>query len=146
MDDLSVAYYAGIMDSDGHIGVNHVNKKLKRPGVAAVISITNRHRGILEEVQSSYGGGVHKRCSPSINKNWTQTYNWYCKGSTALEFLKAIYPHLRIKRRQAELAMEVLSLTANRETFRIGEDERNRRDAICAEMKVLNSFNKPKEA
>lgn len=96
-----VAYFAGLFDGDGSVGV--YNRSDKSGYISSVI-ITNTKREPLDELTSIFGGYVSVR--KQDYKKYKFLYNWHVYGKDQIRFLMAILPFLRIKRQQVELFLE----------------------------------------
>ncbi len=139
MDSTDLAYVAAFLDTDGWITVVPRNH---RTTYGPMVGLVNRHIGVLEWVQSLFGGAIKprniSRKAPHA-KNWSQTYDLNFRKNEMGHLLLMVHPYLRIKREQAELVMEILdTLHVERETYRIAPDVRIRREEIYQKMRQLN--------
>jgi len=98
-DDL--AYYAGFFDGEGSIMITHRTKKHYH---TLEIRITNTNYQVLKQFEDCFGGGVYK--GSVINWRYKPRWQWCISASKALAFLKLIYPYLRLKKKEAETAIE----------------------------------------
>ena len=99
---LSLEYLAGLVDGEGNIALRPSNKGKYRkyyPG----IQITNTYRPVLEMVLLQFGGRIDgpKRSRGSTKDCW----DWRATGDTARNLIRALIPHLIIKR---DIAVQVL--------------------------------------
>ena len=101
-----LAYAAVIIDGEGCICLSHQSTKKNRLGYSIVlrVQVSNTSEWLCNWLQFQFGGSVgtleeattrHKKC-----------YQWYIAARKAYAFLGEITPYLRIKRPQAELALE----------------------------------------
>ena len=139
--DLECAYLAGILDGEGEIGIHKMTERKSTKGYRhrLEIAITNTCKHILEFVQLRYGGNLHVK--QRYSEKHRVCYRWRVEGQTAIAFLKDIYPYLRIKRMQADIAFEFVKTLRT-----IGGDTRtpisdevfNIRDAHHNRIKTIN--------
>lgn len=106
MKQTSLAYAAGLIDSDGCIAIEKrepANYRLK-------VFVTNTDGRMLDWLKNNFGGHVrihHKRVG-NTNKQkstWKDSWNWIKLGGNASKFLNEIYPYLVIKKQQAKIAI-----------------------------------------
>lgn len=93
-----LAYIAGLVDGEGCIGFTQVGQYKTW---AVRVTITNTNLSILEWVQSIFGGRIQ---SFHGKKEWKVGYHLDIRWDSAVAFLEAIEPWLRIKKEQAWVA------------------------------------------
>lgn len=95
-------YLAGLVDGEGciHLGVT---KGTYRGRVT--IGMTEVALPLLKSLQAQWRGGIY--CSRQATDKWSAAWVWSVQGEPARELLMAIEPHLLLKKRQAQLALEV---------------------------------------
>ena len=95
------AYIAGILDGEGSVLLDkggsityHVRVKVYNtfPGIVEWIALTIGH------------GNIHKR--KKYSDDHKQGWEWCITGRRAIDLLKQLYPYLKIKKLQAEVAFE----------------------------------------
>lgn len=100
---VSVVYTAGFLDGEGCIGFS-----MKR-GAGTLylhVDLANTNREVLRALQARWGGALcpsnRKRTAESVRRK----LGYYLRlgGREAVPMLRAVYPHLIVKRRQAALA------------------------------------------
>lgn len=104
-----VAYVAGIIDGEGCIRV----KKTKpyrcqgraTPGYDASVQVKMVDRGAVEFVCKTIGGWVYLQKSGL--KSGRDQYTCQATGRQAEDGLRLVLPYLRVKRRQAELVLQL---------------------------------------
>lgn len=109
-----LAYLAGIFDGEGHVCIN---KMAQRKGMVAPffhldVGITNTDTDLISSLQDVYGGNVGQTGVKGQHR--TNCFRWRLSGPKTIEFLKLILPHLKIKRRQAEIAISFQQTIMNR--------------------------------
>lgn len=103
-DPLVLAYLAGVIDSDGFITINRSQRK-GQVYHAAVVGIAGTRREPHDLAASIFGGNVG--CyQPKISGHRPQ-FQWNRQGQSAINVIEAVYPYLRVKRANADLAAEL---------------------------------------
>jgi hypothetical protein len=103
-DPLTLAYLAGVIDSDGYITVTHCVRK-GRSYFSARVGIAGTRRQPHDLASSIWGGKV-SRYEPKNPRHRAQ-FQWSRDGDGAVPVIEAIQPYLRIKGDQAQIALEV---------------------------------------
>jgi hypothetical protein len=140
-DPLAIAYLAGIIDADGYVTITRsVRKDAAYHGPQVGIAGTRREP---HDLAASLWGGKVSRYEPRNPKHRAQ-FQWSRMGESAVAVIGAIYPHLRVKRQQAELALELYEhlLSGKGDDpfpwFNPDYDPRPYRDDLRAEVIALN--------
>ena len=105
-DPLEIAYFAGLFDGEGTLGIY---KYSRAHGALSRLAIFNNDVRPLKRVKELFGGGLYLRIRPYktvISRNWA----WYLDGRKAERFLRAILPHLIIKKDKAEAFLAARSM------------------------------------
>ena len=98
------AYFAGLFDGEGYISVNVKDGERGGTGVLYV-GVGSTDFPVLEDLRRTFGGCLTKmRISSRSSKRLSR--EWKITNGGAVAFLKAVYPYLRIKKRQAALAFK----------------------------------------
>ena len=103
IEPTSLAYLAGVIDSDGFITIN----KSVRAGklyFGAVIGISGT-RTQPHELAASLWGGKVCRYEPKNPRHRVQ-FQWSRQGDAAVAPISAVLPYLRVKVEQARIALE----------------------------------------
>ena len=135
----SVAYLAGVIDSDGYIGITKGKPyagNTKNPQYSLTVNVTNTSVKIMDWLVENFGGKVYTRNTPK-DKNWKPCYNWVVQFQNARKILELVESDLVIKREQALLGIELMRdwITDNRGT---PVEEVARRERLYREFKELN--------
>jgi hypothetical protein len=143
LDDMTVnvlsaedaAYIAGFLDGEGCICLtkNHKNDG-KTPSYSINVRISNNCLEALDWVKNVVGYGI---VCPKSNK---KCGDWALRNSRTSDFLKQLHPYLKIKKLQAEVAMEYAK-TLIHEGYRTKLPEKvvAKREELRAEIIALNS-------
>lgn len=144
--ELEKAWFAGILDGEGHIGIGgRYSKDGYKPYLAGskqyvgyylLMEIEMAHQRTILRIEEIWGlGNCYKRHDSRYPK--TSTYRWTAFSNIAKQVLEGTYPYLVTKRKQAELAIIFQTLKQAARKFRgrrvpIGmiEEERKCYDAM----------------
>lgn len=102
-NELTVAqasYIAGLVDGEGSIMLIG-----RRGGCALRLTVSNNVYSVMEWLTSTLGVGVIVRRLPN-NKKHATSYTYQINSHGANSIIQQIRPHMVIKARQADLAME----------------------------------------
>lgn len=133
MDETTLAYLAGVLDSDGTIGVKRNTYSVRvigdsgQPSYSERIHIRQVERAALELFSERFGGNIGIT-DPSA-KRGRPLWNWGQTDRKAAATLTALLPYLRIKRAQAE---NCLALRAAKEESKVARVARGRGHAGAA--------------
>lgn len=129
MKESTKAYFAGLVDSEGSLYVEKGHQK-NYPNCARyslALSVANDSRQVMQWIMQNFGGTFRRRI-----QNDDISYEWTSKSLSHISrVLDLILPYLFIKRSQAILAKEFISLN--------GEMNPNKREEIFQEMGRLKS-------
>lgn len=136
-----VAYLAGLIDSDGYIGIVKA-KPNKAAGCinsayTSTVNITNTSSKMMEWLVEKFGGKVYERKMPA-NSNWKQCYNWINTNQKARLLLEMVKDHLVVKKEQAHICLDLMN---NWVTNKHGtsKEELQRRERLYREIQELNT-------
>lgn len=142
------AYAAGLIDGEGCI---HIKRYTDRDFIGdycySLMVIINMSDGeSLDYMKGCFGGNIHKNSQSKYGK--LPAWTWELYGRKAAEFLKRIFPFLRIKKAQAELAMRFqLSIRKkNIGVVPLPQTEREFRHWCYEQMKRLKATHNPPRA
>jgi hypothetical protein len=130
-------YIAGLLDGEGCIGLN-LTVEGERKNYYPHVSITNTNKEVLDWVKITVGKGSVIR-KPLGNIRHKQSYHWRIYGNQSIQFIKKIYPYLKIKKLQAETIMQyekTIQLKVQRHP--LPEDIKIERDRIRDILTTLN--------
>jgi hypothetical protein len=116
---IQAAYMAGIMDGEGtfFIGNFSGNRKNGDKHFQTVIAVACTDKCLIDWLFKVFGGGIREYTPAQMSKNSRkQVYRWSATSNRLLHICEIILPYLVIKKRQAEIMIEI------RKTF---NDEQN---------------------
>jgi hypothetical protein len=104
------AYAAGFVDGEGCIAIaRSFSTRSGRYQYGVQIVVANRDRGVLDWMQTTWGGWVVAVSARAEHSR--QCWNWRCRtGLSARPFLNGIRPWLRIKPPQCDNALAMIDL------------------------------------
>ena len=104
-----LAWQAALMDGEGTITICcQIRKGRPSPAFRPHVTITNTNPDLVSPFQTMWGGNAYRSVDSRTDKQWSDSFDWYCKQTTIVEFLTALMPYLRAKRKQAELVLEFI--------------------------------------
>jgi hypothetical protein len=108
LSEVIRAYIAGLIDADGAIMALIERHQEKKFGfrVRIEVKLTQKNPDILRWMQSTLMIG-------GIKRNRT-TFDWLTRDQKQISFLlRLLHPFLRIKKKQAEMALEIIDAPIN---------------------------------
>lgn len=126
-----LSYVAGFFDGEGSINISRRQRKSFSPEHSLTVAIGQRDGETLDWIQEHFGGNLHQ-----VKRDGS--YTWYCGNQKALAFLKELFPFLRYKKPQAQLAISFYEGGKRDRGRAIPADELERRERIREEMKMLH--------
>ncbi len=145
---MDIRYAAGIIDGEGTIGIyvhSTASKKgARHPSVETVVSVTMTDKRPIKALHKKFGGGsLYLQSNP--NKNHRDAYRWSLEGPRALALLLRIRRYLLVKRKQADLAVQMLRRTVGmyRGPAPLTQKEISTRLSMAAKMRRLNRRGRP---
>ena len=106
-----IIYLAGIMDADGYFTIKRntygvrVIKDCKNPRYSEKVGIKQTSNKAIKIIYQYFGG--YYRLEKPTAKNGKPLYAVSLECLKAHEFVKAVYPYLRIKKQQAEILLQL---------------------------------------
>lgn len=112
----TLAYTAGLLDGDGHIGVSRYRKgPYKSMTYCVDINVTNESKPLVNWLVLHFGGVVKKYISTAGNEYFV----WCCTGKEARKrFLGSVMPFLIIKKQYAECLLRFLDIEGKQPELR----------------------------
>lgn len=116
LDPLDLAYAAGVVDSDGYIGIKRSDYAMRVRGDAGQavymprVVVKQVTPQAVELLHGMFGG--HLLAAKPSAKKGRPLHSWHVHSRMAAQTCEALLPYLRIKRAQAENAIECGSLNA----------------------------------
>ncbi len=123
-----LSYFAGIIDGEGSIGIEHLKPAYgrKKSYYVCRLCVINTEKDLMILLVHFFGGTYDARKKIEGRKT---CYRWHIFGKNLENALKELLPHLFIKKPQARLLLEY------RET--VGKTGWNVTDEVLAKRKEL---------
>ena len=143
-----LGYAAGVIDSDGCITIGRHNKVINGntfTNYRLEVIVGQTDGRAVDFLFGTFGGYIHKRNALPPNRPFI--YRWEIRGEKAMKLLKRLIPFLRIKREQAELAIQFQSIrTRNPRNRFTGKFDSSRYEGLHNRMKELKTLWLPSAA
>lgn len=143
MNELDLSYAAGLFDGEGCIMISRSRARGNdSTKYMLYVTVANTDVEIMSWMFQMFGGALKAaRIVDGQRFGRKPCYHWRLASSKAERFLLTLTPFLRIKRKQAELALEFrrsLCVRKNGPHGQMVDDEIYRRRGFWARMKALN--------
>lgn len=137
LTDVQAAWLAGLIDGEGCVGVWRERKIGNRSGFhyIAAVRIANTNRLLLDTIAKVLPGKIYLK-DKRVKFGHKPLYEFYCDRRSLRAMLARVSPFLVLKKRQAEIAMQVRQVIegAPMRTFRDHETLAE----LWAENRTLN--------
>lgn len=158
MDINTLGYLAGVIDGEGHIGIEKTKRNNKAryisPRYMPNVCVINTSKELIDWLQRKWGGSVNVRSKKmtSWRPHWKTCYRWRLNQGRIAEFLTAIRPYMIVKRRQVDLMLRYYKerKSYKKNSYQDGKghifnrkcppEEIAFREAIYRQMKNLNHY------
>lgn len=129
MKETDIAYLAGIIDSDGCIGIQ---KYSNCNAYRVILTIVQRDMTLIEYLYSTFEGSVNV---VSVNRHGKKDFylRWVVTDKKAMIALEQCLPYLKLKKAQAFLASKLFNLKKNK------NKDKELHKSIFLKNKSLNS-------
>lgn len=141
---VELAYLAGLFDGEGCINIYRIQtikgfEKRKYPRFELSATLYNTHKATIDYFHNLVGG--YCKTYNRHNIKWKLGYGVKLSSNQALVFIELIQPYLKIKAKQAEIAIEFQTRKLNKKNrFRPWtEEEFKFYDKCWKRMSMLNS-------
>ena len=121
MSKLTASYLAGLIDGEGCLEILKRKKEACVGGYyyVARLRISSVDKEIIEWLKNSFGGFIYYRKGKG---NERDSWTWTIQFMKAKRIIDAVYPYLRIKKRQAEILKHFFA-TYKPESYKIVENK-----------------------
>jgi len=105
---VDIAYVAGLIDGEGciHLGTRNGTYRAR-----VTVGMTEVALPLLRELHEQWEGSIY--CSRQPTERWAGAWVWTVQGLPARRLLVELRPHLRLKQKQATLALAVEEIRAS---------------------------------
>lgn len=109
MGKFDLAYFAGFFDGEGCISIatqrsEWKDKPIKNYRLECVVGSTNHW--IIELMKFQFGGAVYCDRRDNHPVSHRPFWRWMICSKQALAFLREVYPYLRLKKPEADIAIK----------------------------------------
>lgn len=129
MDDISLAYIAGFFDGEGSMSIVPRSRKEWNTEYRLWVAIGQKDGETLDFIKENFGGNVYL-----VKRDGS--FYWAISNKNAYNFIKTIYPFLRYKKPQAEIALRFYDEAPNLKRP-IPKEELERRETLNQKMREL---------
>ena len=144
ISDCTCAYIAGLLDGEGSITISRsddISKGYSYCRFRMGVTISNSYMPVLNEIHNALGGyfGLQKEANTDgrgVHSN-KDMYEWNVRDSEAMMFLLDFKKYIRVRLKQAELAIKFQELKNRRRGFS-NSSNYTVYTPYWAEMKKLN--------
>jgi hypothetical protein len=101
--NIDAVYLASVLDCEGWITLQKMSNS-RGVGLVLTLGVGNTNYVLTDWLKATFGGSVYRTVrSKTAHKDYS---TWRIHGNKALELLKLAYPYMKLKRAQAETAIE----------------------------------------
>jgi hypothetical protein len=106
MSPTDLAYAAGIIDGEAHVGIERkrANGQRKNPSHTPRLVVSVVDEALVRWFQAQFGGNV--RSVPARGSGTRTVHIWYVSSRAAVHVLELVSPYLKIKRPHAALIID----------------------------------------
>jgi len=125
MKKTDIAYLAGMFDGEGCIVIHdrkwQTKRGLLRQGFYPEICLANTNEWIIHQFRFAFGGNIYLRKKTTTKSQ--AIWAWQTTSKKATRCLEVLLPYLKLKKRQAELAIEMEKRRRPKGSYRLEPDE-----------------------
>ncbi len=140
MKEITGAYFAGLFDGEGSInivrGVSGKRNEARRSSWGVVCSVKMTDEETIKAMRDCFGGNMGEKYSYRRNGNKPQFY-WQTRAKSAMAFLRKIYPYLKIKKREADIAFLFEGEITRGYSVRLNNEQQARRENLKLQLESL---------
>ena len=105
------AYFAGMIDGEGHVGLyRHRDKKCKRGySYRVVLGITNTQIPLLLDLQRRFGGIVHEQGKSGFSDK--PVFGLRFSANAMRDILPRVLPYIVLKKKDLEIMLRAMKIT-----------------------------------
>lgn len=117
MNEALAGYLAGFFDGEGTVyaatRTGRTGTRDRRPTATIMVCISNTNKAVLDVHHALFGGSLNKRKGKNYETgNWREQWQWMLSPRQARPYLKAMYPHLLIKKEVVGIALEYMEIVS----------------------------------
>ncbi|KKM04221.1 hypothetical protein LCGC14_1766470 [marine sediment metagenome] len=104
--EIELSYYAGLFDGEGCIHIARIHTQKRKLTYQLVCRVSMYSLPVLEQLKTYFGGSIYCEKNHPISNKYGMLWSWSIFSKGAEAFLNQIKSYLRIKKPQAELALQ----------------------------------------
>ena len=104
-----LAYFAGFFDGEGCVVICKSKGNKGTPWYKLQVSTYQKSPEVLYDMKDAFGGSVCR-----ISNRGFIGYQWAASSKQAANFLRRVYPYLRVKKEQVKVALEFADFVAEK--------------------------------
>ena len=124
-------YIASLLDSRGQISIEKAYSTTYGTCYRLTVTINHRDLSSLEKIRSKFGGHITKPKTSNV-------YVLHFTGKKCKRLLTTLLPSLRIKTKQARIALKYIATIQNTGTKKLSKACAKRRLYLMSKMQQLN--------
>lgn len=146
--ETTAAYMAGILDGEGSLTIGNYScsKKTGDKHYQVNISVTSTDEILIDWIYDTFGGFRGKYTPNQMSRNGRkEVFRWQCSGDRLLHICEITIPYLTIKKRQAEILIEMRetykdlhNVKGKQNTQRLPKEVLDFRQSLFEELKLLH--------
>lgn len=133
---VDLAYVAGLFDGEGCINLRP-RSNTKKQTYELQVTLVSTNEWITQQLKFSFGGNVYYT-PENFERNWKASWRWLTQAQNALRFLELVYPYLKLKKPQAEIAIKFQKHKRRNAGGRFDESYFSLDEELYQAMKRLN--------
>lgn len=132
-----LSYFAGIIDGEGSIGIEHLSptKGRVKDYYNCRLTVINTSQPLMELLVNFFKGSYDQRKKLEGRK---KCYRWHVFGEDLENALKELLPHLFLKQEQAKLVLQYRE-TVGKTGWNVTDEVLAQRKNLWLKCKLLNS-------
>ncbi len=105
MEQLELAYYAGLFDGEGCITLHptQISSPNQRHTYFLSVHLTSVNEWVVQQLQFDFGGNI---ITYEGGGKRNTAYRWVITRNKAGDFLTSVLPYLRLKKQRAEIGLQ----------------------------------------
>lgn len=107
MKETEISYLAGVIDSEGYIGIHNKGREIR-------IAVCSTDRVLIEWIHRVTGEGTISCYVPKSESRRVPSWHWLCFSRKASAIIEKVYPFLIVKKHQAEIILRFKKYLTNR--------------------------------
>lgn len=143
---LDLIYAAGIFDGEGCVNLAHnkswsnIRYENAAPRITIQCSVVNTYRPLIKWFEKTFGGRLRtNRNIKKLRPEHKMGYVWLKSEQEAAIFLRSVRPFLKVKHKQADLAIRLAERKAANHSHRhLSKREVQVRFTILRKLRELN--------